>query len=162
MNELNTKGPEFQLLEAFRRNIAQRMPELAGRVILGRRAATKKTECPRVCIEYLTDISTPFTGSRSRRVETTAHIEIVVYEWVEESHDIEERMLGKFSAMKIALCDIMREMMHGKNCPDGFRLLGGKELRSATASTPVNSGSRIAMYGYDAPNLTYETLIGEN
>jgi len=154
--------PPFLLMDALKRNLVQRLPEYASGTMLGHRVATKKTECPRVCIDYLTDITTPFSASRDRRVQVTAHVEIVVYSWIDDTPQCEERILDKFADFGVKLGGLLRDLRLGRNCPDGFTLLSSGEMRGATASTPVNSTSRIVQFAYDFPSITFEALIGED
>lgn len=154
--------PHFLLLEGLRRNITQRLPLLTGRVMLGRETPIKKAECPRMCVEFLTDRTSASSGNRARRIKIASNIQIVRFMWIEDSAGAEERMLREYWTTYRAIRGTLRDMTLGTNCPDGLLVHEAGEILGATADIPVNCRDRSVMYAYNLPNLTFESNLGED
>lgn len=156
--------PHLQFLAGFRANLIMRSPEYHGkdRVLLGAIPAISKDDCPRMCLEFLTDSTEAMSASRSRRVAISANIQFACYEWADDDAGIHERMLRKYWSTHRTISAILREMRLGTNCPDGLVIHGAGNILGATAAIPVNCRSQALLYAYNIPNLTFEATIGED
>lgn len=155
-------SPSWLMLEALKRAIESAFP--SWKVVCYQSAATNKADCPRACLDYLSDNSRLFNGSGERQLGSTGRVRVTVYLWIEESdrQKLQAQLLHEYDRLKAILHNSMRDIRRGINLADGIRVSGGADVTGSTAGLPTNVNGSVASMAFFIDQLQIESTLRED